>query len=197
MPVILTIQSDRQNFRSVICELITRLREKFVLLTPTSDNLDATSNELLANAASSVFALANHLLLTPEASLSLLNTSPGELFANFTSQPKECDEDSARRAFELVRQLEVSSKMKPPSTLTVFRLYCIEELTTREIAETCRCSNATVIHRLGLIRDKTGVDPEKLRRLSDHFSRMEDDLADSRAQHIHRKKLIYDQGEED
>jgi hypothetical protein len=196
VPVIFTIQSDRPAFRAVLCELITRLRGRFILLTPTNDHLDATSRELLAKSDSALFALSNHVLLTPEATLRLRNTSPGELFARFTPQPKESDEGAARRAFELVRQLEATSKMKPPSALTVFRLYCMEELTTTQIARTCRCGKTTVIHRLNLIRDKTGVDPESLRRLSDHFNRMEDDLTDSRAQHIHRKKLIYDEEEE-
>src|SRR6266853_985230 len=84
-------------------------------------------------------------------------------------QPRESDETAARRAFDLVQQLDAKSRMKPPSVLTVFRLYCIEELTTNQIAHACRCGKTTVVHRLNLIREKTGADPESLRRLSPHL----------------------------
>jgi hypothetical protein len=46
--------------------------------------------------------------------------------------------------------------------------------------------------RLNLIRARTGASPEELRRFSTHLSQMEDDLRDSRAKHIHRQRLIYD-----
>ena len=104
-------------------------------------------------------------------------------------------EDAARRAFALVQQLDPESRMKAPSVLTVFRLYCMEELTTDRIARKCGCSKGTVISRLRLIRDKTGVDPEALRRLSPHLEKIEEDMSDSRAEHIHRKRMIYDEGD--
>jgi hypothetical protein len=101
-------------------------------------------------------------------------------------------EDAARRAFALVQQLDPESRMKAPSVLTVFRLYCMEELTADQIARKSGCSKATVVSRLHLIRRKTGVDPASLRRFSSQFEKIEQDVSDSRAEHIHRKRLIYD-----
>ncbi len=106
-------------------------------------------------------------------------------------------EDVARRAFALVQQLDPQSRMKTPSVLTVFRLYCMEEMAADRIARKCGCSKGTVISRLRLIRQKTGVDPEALRRLSPHLEKMEQDMADSRAEHIHRKRMIYDHDDGD
>jgi len=123
--------------------------------------------------------------------------TPGELFARFTPAPKEeLDEDVARRAFALVQQLDSGATNKAPTTLTVFRLYCMEELSAAQIARKYRCSKATIISRLNCIRAKTGVDPANLRRLSAHLGKMEADLTDSRAERIHRKNLIYDKEQE-
>ena len=45
---------------------------------------------------------------------------------------------------------------------------------------------------------KTGVKPDQVRKFSAHFEKAESTLNDSRAAHIHRKNLIYDEddGEE-
>jgi hypothetical protein len=110
-----------------------------------------------------------------------------------SSVPSEpVPEDAARHAFALVQKLDTESPMKPPTLLTVFRLYCMEEMTAGRIARKCACSKGTIIGRLALIRQKTGVDPEAMRRLSSQFEKIESDIADSRAEHIHRKGLIYD-----
>jgi DNA-directed RNA polymerase specialized sigma24 family protein len=85
--------------------------------------------------------------------------------------------------------------MKAPSVLTVFRLYCMEELTSDQIARKTGCSKTTVVSRLRLIRKKIGVDPASLRRFSSHLQKIEQDISDSRAEHIHRKRLIYDEGD--
>jgi hypothetical protein len=197
VPAVFTIQPDAPSLRSVVCELLARLREKFILLAPTARGLDALGHEMLNHAGAGFFPLATHVSLDAEGRLRLADKAPGELFAKFTPQPKECDETAARRAFALVQELDGKSRMKPPSVLTVFRLYCIEELSASEIAQMCRCGKSTVIHRLNLIREKTGTDPEQLRRLSSHLSRMEEDFEDSRAAHIQRRRLIYDEAEED
>jgi hypothetical protein len=190
VPAILTIQSESHSLRSVICELVARLRRKFVLLSPTSNHLDATCHELLANAEAGFFALEN--LITFEGSLRLAGKVPGELFAQFSAQPKEAEQDVARRAFALIKSLDSESAMKPPSLLAVFRLYCVEELSAEHIARIQHCSKATIISRLNQIRARTGVDPQDLRKISGHLKKIEDEFADSRASHIHRKKLIYD-----
>src|SRR5438132_923066 len=47
-------------------------------------------------------------------------------------------------------------------------------------------SAGTISGRLELIRARTGIAPDALRRVSSHLSRLEDGLADSRAKHIQR-----------
>jgi hypothetical protein len=127
-----------------------------------------------------------------DGSLRLLGKSPGELFARFSAQPKEVEEDVARRAFALIQTLDSETGAKPPSLLSVFRLYCIEELSADHIARVHHCSKSTVIGRLNQIRARTGVDPQDLRKVSASLKRIGEEMDDSRAERIYRKKLIYD-----
>ena len=43
-----------------------------------------------------------------------------------------------------------------------------------------------------MIKEKTGMDPRQLRELSTQFTKIEADLSDPRASHIHRKTLIHE-----
>ena len=190
VPAILTVQADSRELREVIYELVARLRKRFILLSPTTRHLDARCHEVLTNADAGFFALEN--LVSFDGSLRLPRQSPGELFARFSAQPKEVEQDVARRAFALIQTLDSENEMKPPSLLAIFRLYCIEELSADHIARIQHCSKSTVIGRLNMIRDRTGVDPQDLRKISGHLKKMEEDTCDSRASYIHRKKLIYD-----
>jgi hypothetical protein len=97
--------------------------------------------------------------------------------------------DVARQAFELVRKLDEGHGGRRPSLLTVFRLYCTNEMSAERIAQHCACSKGTVINRLKVLAEKTGVSPERLRRYSAQFERMEEDLTDWRAKRIHRPGL--------
>jgi len=189
VPAILTVQVDSEQLREVICELAARLRQRFILLSPTSRHLDARCHEILSNAAAGFFALEN--LVSFDGSLRLMRRSPGELFARFSAQPKEVEHDVARRAFALIQTLDSENEMKPPTLLAVFRLYCIEELSADHIARVQHCSKSTVIGRLNMIRDRTGVDPQDLRKVSASLKKIEEEMTDSRASHIHRKKMIY------
>src|SRR5207245_464804 len=60
--------------------------------------------------------------------------APAELFAQVAPNLKEPEEeDEARRALGLIDRSEAECPMNPPSVSTVFRLYCIEELTKRSL----------------------------------------------------------------
>ena len=77
--VILTIQRDKRDFWAAVAELTARLRQKFILLAPTSDNFDAACQDLLAHAGAGFFALDSLVLLTEHGALQP-RRPPGELF---------------------------------------------------------------------------------------------------------------------
>lgn len=192
LPIILTIQHERSEFFGQIAELAARLRDSFILLSPTNRFVDAKCKELLANCRAGFFDLENHIYLTKQGSIQA--RKPGaELFARFLPEESEpIPEDAARHAFHLIEQLESEKVIKSPSVLTVFRLYCGKAMTAEKVALKCGCSKGTVINRLKLIREKTGMEPEALRRFSSHFDKIEDDIRESKASYIHRKRLIDD-----
>ena len=187
LPIILTIQPDSARLRAAILELIARWRQRFILLGPTADSLDAPCLELLERNGSAFFALESNLVFADNGMLQPVKT-PGQLFAQFTPEPKESDQSLLQRAFALVKALDADCK--PPLPLTIFRLYCIDNLTMDQVMRRCKCSKGTVVNRLDFIRAKTGLNVEHLRQMSGQFERMGDALHDDRASHIHRKNLI-------
>jgi hypothetical protein len=193
VPVILTIQHEPAWFRTVLLELLARLRQRFILLAPTAKNIDAVSHELLASSDAAFFSLDANVALVSEGSLRLTSAVPGELFAKFTPQPRDADEDLASRAFALVHQLDSERTRKPPSLLGVFRMYCVDGLSVSAISRRFRSTRVTVRQRLKLIETRIGVDIDQLRKISAHLEKAEATFNDSRASHIHRKNLIYDE----
>jgi hypothetical protein len=96
-------------------------------------------------------------------------------------------ESVARQAFGLVRKLDEEEGARKPSLLTVLRLYCVDNLSVRQIARKSGCSIGTVMNRLQTLAQKIGVRPETLRAYSAQFERMEEELSESRAREIYRK----------
>jgi hypothetical protein len=193
VPVILTIQHERGWFRTVLLELLARLRQRFILLAPAAKNIDAVSQELLASSDAAFLSLDAHVALTDEGALRLTGAVPGELFAKFNPQPGDSDEEIASRAFALVHQLASQGTRKEPSVMAVFRMYCIDGFSVSTIARKCDTSRMTVRARLKLVEMKTGMNIDQLRKVSAHLEKAEASFADSRASHIHRKNLIYDE----
>jgi hypothetical protein len=190
IPVLLTIQPDRNGLRSIVSELLARLRQQFILLTPTNKNLDAKIQELLANAGAVVFPLETTVTLTENGVLQP-RLRPGELFARFAPEPK-LPEDAALRAFAVIKSLDANPNLREAPVFTVFRLYCMENLSVQQIAKKLRCSKATIINRLRTIRQKTGVNAKALRAYSTQFGQIENSLSDPKARRIHRRAAMDD-----
>jgi hypothetical protein len=193
VPAILTIQVQRSAFRRAVAELAAHLRRPFILFAPTSDFLDAPAHSILENYGAAFFDLKTNVILTDHGTLQPTRP-PGELFARFTPQPKDTDTDLATRVFALVQKLDTDKPLKPPTLLTVFRLYCIEELSCDQIAHECKTTKTTVVRRLAMIRSRIGVHPRELRRVSPHLAKLEDSFQDSHASHLYPPSLL---GEED
>jgi DNA-directed RNA polymerase specialized sigma24 family protein len=103
------------------------------------------------------------------------------------TRSQDSTESVARRALALVRELDTEQRLKEPSLLTVFHLYCVKELSAAQIARHCGCSKGTVIGRLRMLARKTGIPAAGLRRHSAQFERMEEEMRDWRAKEIHRE----------
>src|SRR5439155_9488146 len=153
--------------------------------------------ELLANVEAGFYGLDSRVQLTAEGELRP-RKAPGELFARFQPTPQEpIGQELARRAFGLVQRLEADLDWDTPTTLTVFRLYCMEGLSAARIARKCFCSKSAVMRRLKVIRAKLGTDPREMRAHSAHLEKIEEDIAASKARRVHRKAIVYGGDSED
>jgi hypothetical protein len=187
---ILTLQSDPEQFLSIVAQLVATIRQKFILLVPTTGLVTAVTQQHLASVGAALFPLATIVRFTPAGTL-IPTKPPGELFARFTPQPRDIDQETAQKAYVLAKALDFEQPFKPPTPFTVFDLYFVQGLTAKQIAKD-RCSKATVINRLKLICQRTGMEIDQLRRLSAYFANMETVITDPRAKHIHRHRLIHD-----
>jgi hypothetical protein len=124
--------------------------------------------------------------------------TPGELFIRFAPDANEpIPETVAAQLFAIVEKLDADERLKNPSVLQVFRLYCGRDLTAQAVADKCGCVKATVLNRLKKIHHATGKSPKDLRAYSPFFKKTEDAITESRAEYIHRKTLVHDNKEPD
>jgi hypothetical protein len=192
VPVLLTIQNERSSFRHVVSELSARLRQQFILLAPTSRMMDAVSREILEASKAGFFDLESNITISAIGGLSP-KLLPGKIFQAFAPGVHEpVAETVAAQIFALIEKLDEDERLKNPSVLQVFRLYCGHGITAQAVADKCGCAKATVLNRLKKIRMVTGKDPEEMRAYSPFFNKVEEAITDSRAEKIYRKGLVQD-----
>jgi hypothetical protein len=192
VPVVLTVQNDRDDFRQVVAGVVAQLGKPFILLGPTSRFVDANSIGLLHGARAEFFDLASHVTLLPGGMLQA-RKSGGELFSRFLPQTGEpASDDEARRLFALMEALESESNYRKAPVTRVFQLYCKDGLSRDEVARQCHCVPSLITARLQAIERKLGRKPSELRQFSSQFERISDSLSDDRAAHIHRKNAMDD-----
>ncbi len=79
--------------------------------------------------------------------------------------PSPLDNELATRlaAFQILDRLDSIRLSKPPTLLTIFRLYCVQRMTVAQVARRCRCSVGTVSNRLHLMQTKIGIHPSAIK----------------------------------
>jgi hypothetical protein len=197
LAVVLMIRPDSESFSNAVAQLVARLPEHFILLSPTRRFRSGNSLTLLKTAKAGFFDLESNLILLPSGKLQA-RKSGGELFSPYLPKASEpTDENQARQVFALIEKLESGRRLKTPSVMDVFQLYCIKGKTAEQIVDACKTSKGTVVNRLKVIRQVTGKEPEDLRAFSPYLQQIEEAITDSRAEHIHRKALVHDVGEQE
>jgi hypothetical protein len=191
LPIVLTIQNDTTAMRSVVGQLVGKLRERFVVLAPTGRFVDGHVRTMLTNAKAGFFDLESHLTLTA-AGVFQSSRSAGELFSSLIADAKEpASDDEARGLFVLLQELDDGKVVKAPA-VQVFRLYCMQGLSRAQVAKQCKCAPSLVTLRLKAIEQKLGRKVAELRQLSGHFEKIEDSLRDDRARKVRRRSAIDD-----
>jgi hypothetical protein len=197
VPVVLSIQDDREDFRQALAGVAARLGRPFIFLVPTSGFMDAVGLDMLRGARAAFFDLQTNVLLTPSGVLQA-KESPMELFSAFVPDAAgPAADEVARRVFAMVEALEAPGKWRKAPVTKVFQLYCVKCLSRAEVAKRCGCVPSLVTLRLKFIGKKLGRKPIELRQLSAQFDQIEDSLSDPRAKATYRKGAIYGDSPDD
>jgi hypothetical protein len=120
-----------------------------------------------------------------EEKLDTIANSRREDHIDEEDQPAEV----ARQVLALAKKLDTATRLQRPGILTVFRLYCINEMSATQIAKRCGCSKTAIMKRLKILARKIGMPPGRLRKYSAQFERMEEEMSDGRAKRIYRQGL--------
>ncbi len=196
VPVVLSIQDEREGFREAVAGVIAAIGKPFILLAPTSGFVDGAVLGRLKGAGAALFDLESHVVLLPSGKLQA-KKNPMELFAAFlpgASGP--APEEVARQVFAMVKALDTERVVRKAPVLTVFRLYFAEGLSRAEVAKRCGCVASLITDRLKQIERRLGKTRDQLRVISPQFEKIEDSLSDSRARRIYRKVAAYGDSED-
>jgi hypothetical protein len=164
IPVLMAAGLAPRELPGALARVTARLRSRLILIVPDASESGPLVRELLAHDRSGLFGL--DAIARPAAPGRLRAARPPEeMFAAFTPGDATLDDGGVHRAFALIQKLEARSPSKPPGLVTVFKLYCMDELSALDVARKCGCAKSTVIERLGRIRKATGMNPCGFRSL--------------------------------
>jgi DNA-directed RNA polymerase specialized sigma24 family protein len=145
------------------------------------------------------FAFKNKLLYVPLRDMLLPDFSLVETFDESLKQffavhaEKELlTPDQIAGFMAIAQKLDGNPRLKAPTHATVLNLYCIEGLSTDEIARKNGFSKGTVINRKEALEQKLGRTLNELRTYSGHFEKIAETLSDDRASGYDARKAIYD-----
>lgn len=97
LPVMLTIQTERESLLNVVAHLVATMKGGFILLAPTIRLVDENIQALLQTANAGFFDLETHLIQSANGTLKA-RKSGKELFAPFLSVLADGHQDGSRRA---------------------------------------------------------------------------------------------------
>jgi len=82
LQIVLVVQPDRQAFNEALAQLVARLKDRFIVLTPTSIHRDLESRELLARLNADIVDLESNIAVLPSGRFQARKTA-AELFSRF------------------------------------------------------------------------------------------------------------------
>jgi hypothetical protein len=163
VPVVLSIQTERRDFRSALTELVVRLRGGFILLAPTNQFVDAPTKELVANAKAGIFDLESYVSVLASGKLEATRDG-GELFAALLPEKAEpLRESESLRVFRLFGELLAMGTKLKASPARVFDSMVFKKMTKAETAVACKCAASLITKRVALIENHFHMPIEKLR----------------------------------
>jgi hypothetical protein len=197
MPIVFTICHSPDEFLQTVTALVATLRQRFIVITPTTRFSDARTQALLATVGAGFSDLEGILTLEPGGRLSARHTA-GELFSSYLPpQPEPMNRGEAERVFALAKCLEDGPKVTKAPLLRVFNLLVREGLSQREAARECNCTPALVSKRVQAIEAIMRRPIEELRLLGRELGEMSTGSSSRRGGRTQRNRDDRDFREED
>lgn len=173
LPILLTIQHERHWFASAVSQALALLGKQFILLSPTSQFLDANSKGMIANARAGFFPLETILTVNANGTLQA-SKSAGELFSAFLPEAAApVQKSEALRVFEIVRKLRSESGKEVAPLFDVFNYLVLDGLSQRQAAKKCDCSIGTMSLRVTALEERFELTIEQLRGFASDLKEME------------------------
>ena len=191
VPAILTVQACPSALRRVVPELVAGLKQPFLLFAPTGNHIDVSCLEFLSGVRAAFFSLDATVRLDADGRLCAAK-SPGELFARFTPQPAEDNQQLFISVVALVHRLESIKTSTPPSVLQVFERRYLDQHSRARVAKEFGCSKGTIRNRLLAIKRTLGDKYQGFERYVPLFRQALDQMSDPKARRVYAKGLFGD-----
>ena len=104
--------------------------------------------------------------------------------------PSDDEMNIVGAALALAEKLDAKPRLKAPTHLTVFRLYCVKELSVSQIAKKCGCSHGTVMNRKRSLETMLESSLESFCQQSGLLDSMSKAMEDGRARKIYRRGMV-------
>lgn len=163
LPVLLTVQHDKDGFSDVVARLVAKLPKGFVLLAPSSRFCTATATDMLGRVNAGFFDLETHVELLDSGRLHAAKTG-AELFkAHLPEQKETVRESESARVWRLFSELlAMGANLKKATPARVFDLMVFKKKTKAETATACKCVASLITRRVTLIENHFKMSVEKL-----------------------------------
>jgi hypothetical protein len=173
LPIILTIQNEAEQFRSIVGQLVALLRRPFVLLGPTTRLVKAPALGFLEGVKAEFFDLESHLSLLPSGVLAP-RRSAGELFSHLVGTEQEVSAKQVKKLFELFQKLSIRGQSQRKGKIdAVFWLLVFQHRRQASVAEELKCSESVISKRVREIEAFMGLRLEQLKAFGSRLYDME------------------------
>lgn len=185
VPVFLTIQNDRNQFKWVVSELTGRQQQPFILFAPTCDFIDGSSREILQRIRAKFYSLEETACFNTQNGLQPL-ANPSDLFKESIISEESDSESKVDMVLALLHKLDLQNPLRePPTRSEFFYLYCSQSWSIDKIVKNKKYTKTTVHNRKRACEKALEVkDLRIFRKYGDIIERRKKQYQDRRAKKI-------------
>jgi hypothetical protein len=191
IPVILTIQHDREAFLQAIAVISSRRKDRYILLAPTAAFRDAETDAMLDSVNAGFISIQGTFVLMPSGALKTL-TPAHEVLSPFAPDNEETPENVVASALLLIDELDTAKVRKKPSHSAFFKMYCVNGWSLNTIMKKTGCSQGTASNRKRDCETMLNASLDSYRKHGSMIEKIAAQYQGTKARKIRGKSVIYD-----